>query len=308
MCLYILISITCSNAVESDINCLKSVKASLRDPENLLSSWDFNNNTEGFICRFTGIECWHPDESKVLNIHLSDMGLIGGFPVGLKNCTSMTGLDLSNNRLNGPLPTNMTDVVHFLTTLDLSSNNLSGEIPVSISNISFLNVLKLDNNRFTGRIPYELGGLNRIKEFNVANNLLSGPVPNFGENIKADSYAGNLDLCGGPLQRCEGESSKTSTGVIIGAAVGGVTLAAVLVVVSTMFIKRKVIRRKEEDPDGNKWARSIKGTKTIKVRYLNLNPYLITSLLVCTFHFLFGFTNFFKKNCSFRCLKTRYRR
>ncbi|XP_023743406.1 probably inactive leucine-rich repeat receptor-like protein kinase At5g48380 [Lactuca sativa] len=265
VCLYILISITCSNAVESDINCLKSVKASLRDPENLLSSWDFNNNTEGFICRFTGIECWHPDESKVLNIHLSDMGLIGGFPVGLKNCTSMTGLDLSNNRLNGPLPTNMTDVVHFLTTLDLSSNNLSGEIPVSISNISFLNVLKLDNNRFTGRIPYELGGLNRIKEFNVANNLLSGPVPNFGENIKADSYAGNLDLCGGPLQRCEGESSKTSTGVIIGAAVGGVTLAAVLVVVSTMFIKRKVIRRKEEDPDGNKWARSIKGTKTIKL-------------------------------------------
>lgn len=266
VCLYILISLHYSNAVQSDIDCLKSVKASLKDPENLLSSWDFNNKTEGFICRFTGIECWHPDESKVLNIHLSDLGLTGGFPLGLKNCTSMTGLDLSNNRLSGPLPINMTDIVQFLTTLDLSSNNLSGEIPVSISNITFLNVLKLDNNRFTGQIPFELGGLNRIKDFSVANNMLSGPVPNFGNHtFTPASFAGNLALCGKPLPPCEQVSNKASSGVIIGAAIGGVTLAAVLVVVSTLFIKRKVIRRREEDPDGNKWARSIKGTKTIKL-------------------------------------------
>lgn len=268
MCLSILIiSITYTNAVQSDIDCLRSIKSSLKDPENLLSSWNFNNNTEGFICRFTGIECWHPDESKVLNIHLSDMGLTGGFPIGLKNCTSMTGLDLSNNRLSGPLPDNMTDVVQFLTTLDLSSNNLSGPIPVSISNISFLNVLKLDNNRFSGQIPFELGGLNRIKEFSVANNLLSGPVPNFGPNhtINADSYAGNPGLCGKPLPVCEGKEKKTSSGVIIGAAIGGITVALLLAVASTMFIKKKVIRRKAEDPDENKWARSIKGTKTIKL-------------------------------------------
>ena len=67
--LVILVCFVSSNAVQSDINCLRSIKNTLEDPENLLSSWDFNNNSEGFICRFTGVECWHPDESKVLNIH-----------------------------------------------------------------------------------------------------------------------------------------------------------------------------------------------------------------------------------------------
>ncbi|KAM0051050.1 putative protein kinase RLK-Pelle-LRR-Xa family [Helianthus debilis subsp. tardiflorus] len=276
MCVWILISSSYSDAVQSDIDCLQSIKLSLQDPENLLSSWDFNNNTEGFICRFTGIECWHPDESKVLNIRLSDMGLKGRFPAGLKNCTSLTGLDLSSNKLDGPLPSNMTDYVRFVTTLDLSSNNLSGEIPASISNCSFLNILRLSNNQFTGQIPYDLSKLDRIKEFDVAYNRLTGQVPNFSGNgtatIGADSYTGNPGLCGGPLPACAGGTKKTHMGVIIGAAIGGATLAALVVGVGMMFFMRKVVRKKkEEDPDQNKWARSIKGTKKIKLSMFD-NP------------------------------------
>ncbi|KAK9940207.1 hypothetical protein M0R45_016878 [Rubus argutus] len=60
--------------------------------------------TEGFICNFLGIECWHPHENKVLNIKLADLGLKGQFPRGVQNCTSLTGLDLSSNNLNGSLP------------------------------------------------------------------------------------------------------------------------------------------------------------------------------------------------------------
>lgn len=266
ICVWIFISSSYSNAVQSDIDCLRSIKESLHDPEKLLSSWNFNNNTEGFICKFTGVECWHPDESKVLNIRLSDMGLTGRFPVGLKNCTSLTGLDLSSNKLDGPLPDNMTDFVYYVTNLDLSSNSFSGEIPGSIGNCSFLNVIRLNNNQFTGQIPYDLGKLNRIKEFNVAYNLLTGPVPNFGNNsIPPENYAGN-QLCGKPLKPCVG-TKKTHMGVIIGAAIGGATIAALVVAGGMMFFMRKVVRKKkEEDPDQNKWARSIKGTKKIKVR------------------------------------------
>ncbi|KAK7834275.1 inactive lrr receptor-like serine/threonine-protein kinase bir2 [Quercus suber] len=41
----------------------------LDDPYNhLTTSWNFNKHTEGFICQFIGIKCWHHDEKKVINI------------------------------------------------------------------------------------------------------------------------------------------------------------------------------------------------------------------------------------------------
>ncbi|XP_076907418.1 probably inactive leucine-rich repeat receptor-like protein kinase At5g48380 [Bidens hawaiensis] len=264
-CIMILTIITFSNAVETDINCLRSFKASVEDPDNMLSNWDFNNSTEGFICKFTGVECWHPDESKVLNIRLPDMKLKGMLPLGLENCTSMTGLDLSSNHLFGSLPTNVSKVLGLLTTLDLSSNNFSGQIPATFAECSYLNALKLDNNRFSGPIPSELSRLARMKEFSVANNLLSGPVPGFQNGSISVDYAGNPKLCGGPLPRCT-QVKKTRVGVVIGAAIGGAALAVLVVGVGMTVFMRKVVRKKkDDDPDGNKWAKNIKGAKAIKL-------------------------------------------
>uniref|UniRef100_A0A7N2MUM5 Protein kinase domain-containing protein n=1 Tax=Quercus lobata TaxID=97700 RepID=A0A7N2MUM5_QUELO len=76
-----------SNGVQSDIDCLKSIKHSLEDPYGYLNSWNFNNITEGFLCNFNGVGCWHDDENKVLDISLSNMGLRGQFPRGIKNGT-----------------------------------------------------------------------------------------------------------------------------------------------------------------------------------------------------------------------------
>ncbi|KAD6796662.1 hypothetical protein E3N88_07558 [Mikania micrantha] len=154
-----------SYAVQTDVDCLRSVKESFEDPEQLLSSWDFNNNAEGFICRFTGVECGNPDENNVINIHLSDMGLRGPFPIGIKNCTSLQELHLSGNRLTGQIPSNIADVIPYGVTIDLSKNNLSGSIPPSIANLSFIRVLRLNNNQFTGQIPPELSELYNLQEF-----------------------------------------------------------------------------------------------------------------------------------------------
>ncbi|KAL5773810.1 hypothetical protein ACOSQ2_013734 [Xanthoceras sorbifolium] len=264
--LVILLTSSVSHATMTDIECLKKFKISVEDPFNYLSSWNFNNNTEGFICKFTGIECWHPDENKVLNIRLSDMGLKGQFPGGIENCSSMTGLDLSNNNLSGSIPSDISKRLIYVTSLDLSSNNFSGEIPSSLSNCSFLNVLKLNNNQFTGKIPLELGLLNRIKEFNVANNLLRGPVPYFANaSVSAEDYANNLELCGKPLKACQGARKKSRVGIIAGAAIGGVTFTSLILGIILCYFARVVVKKKEDDPEGNKWAKSIKGTKGIKV-------------------------------------------
>lgn len=270
---WLLLSCSLSYGTESDIACLKSIKASLQDPNNYLSSsWNFDNTTEGYICKFMGIDCWHPDENRVLNIRLGDLGLKGEFPVGIRNCTSVTGIDFSNNDLHGQLPNNISHIIGFATMLDLSFNNFSGNIPPEIANCTYLNSLKLDHNRFSGQIPPQISLLGRLRTFSVANNLLTGPVPSFfNATISADSYANNLGLCGKPLDDCQGSSkSTTHAGVIAGAAIGGVTVAAIGVGIGLLFYYRKAAvmrkkKKKDDDPDGNKWAKSIKGAKAIKV-------------------------------------------
>jgi hypothetical protein len=266
---FFLLIISCSMTygTDSDIACLKSVHESLKDPNNYLENWNFDNKTEGFICKFSGVECWHPDENRVLNLKLSNMGLKGEFPRGIRNCTSLTGLDFSLNSLSKSIPNDISILVNFVVTLDLSSNDFTGVIPLSLSNCTYLNSLKLDYNQLTGQIPPQFAVLPRLKSFSVSNNLLTGEVPRFGKNvaITEDSYANNSALCGGPLKSCT-TSSKTNTAVIAGAAVGGVTLAALGVSVGLFFYVRRVsYRKKEEDPEGNKWARILKGTKKIKV-------------------------------------------
>ncbi|KAE8695309.1 leucine-rich repeat receptor-like protein kinase [Hibiscus syriacus] len=269
---WLMIGCSLSHASQDDIDCLKSIKDSLEDPLGYLnSSWNFNNNTEGFICRFTGIDCWHPDENRVLNIRLSDMGLKGVFPRGIEKCRTMTGLDLSSNGLYGSIPSNISGFIRFVTTLDLSSNNFSGEIPPGLANCSFLNLLKLDNNRLTGSIPPVLTLLNRMKTFSVSNNLLSGPIPPFNATITAEDFAHNPGLCGKPLDPCRSTSGGPKTGIIAGAAVGGVTVAAIGVAIGMFFYYRRMVsmRKKDDDPDGNKWAKILKGEKGIKASYFN---------------------------------------
>nr|XP_034889417.1 probably inactive leucine-rich repeat receptor-like protein kinase At5g48380 [Populus alba] len=228
----LLATFTVTSATHTDIACLKSIKDSMIDPYGSLNTtWDFSNNTEGFICRFMGVDCWHPDENRVLNIRLSALGLKGQFPPGIENCKSLTGLDLSRNELQGPIPADISKRLSYITNLDLSYNNFSGEIPSSIANLSFLNDLKLDNNKLTGPIPPEMGLLDRIKVFTVTSNRLSGPVPNFRRNnIPADSFANNTGLCGGPLDPCKGHSNEFYSSFRTGFA-AGYTVFSVSVIV-----------------------------------------------------------------------------
>ena len=272
LCSLILLSSYGIYGTETDIFCLKSVFDSLIDPNGYLNAtWNFKNHSKGAICRFSGIECWHPDESRVLNIKLGSMGLKGQFPLGVENCTSLTGLDLSGNNLNGSLPTNIAKYISFVVNLDLSDNDFTGAIPESLANCSYLNDIDLGNNHFSGQIPLQLGNLGRIKSFNVANNNLTGQVPNFVKlNISKGSYANNPGLCGDPLDRCTAQS-KPQLAYIAGGVAGGLTLTILLMVAAFFFIsKMKIIRKKVEDPEGNRWAKSMKGTKAVKVKFTTL--------------------------------------
>ena len=61
-------------------------------------------------------------------------------------------LDLSNNRLTGPIPSTLGWLTE-LRTLDLSSNQLSGEILPELGELPNLQEIALAGNQFTGCIP-----------------------------------------------------------------------------------------------------------------------------------------------------------
>ncbi|KAF8394000.1 hypothetical protein HHK36_020202 [Tetracentron sinense] len=262
---WLLLNSTLSYGTLTDIRCLKALKASLEDPfQYLNSSWNFSNNTEGFICKFIGVECWNPDENRVLNIQLSDMGLKGQFPRGIENCTSLIGLNLSSNQLSGPIPFDISERLKLVTYLDLSSNDLSGEIPLSIAYCSYLNVLKLDNNRLTGQIPLQLSELSRLKTFSVANNHLSGQVPTFvNATVGPESYVNNPELCGNPLDPC-----KKSHAYLGRLAVGSWVAATVLVLVGVAVLFchfRRVPMKKKKKIIIGRWQNLVEGSKDVTI-------------------------------------------
>ncbi|KAF5962178.1 hypothetical protein HYC85_003387 [Camellia sinensis] len=165
-------------------------------PYNYLGTlWNFHNESEGFICNFTRIECWRNEENRVLNFRLLGMGLKVKFPRGIVNCSSLTGSDLSNNNLFGTIPSNISSLIPFVTSLDLLGNSFSGEIPKDIANSSYLLLLKLDNNLLIGKIPPELGLLECIKSFISCRGQCL-----FFSYVIAESYTNNKGLCGGPLK------------------------------------------------------------------------------------------------------------
>lgn len=236
---------TSQSANNTDIFCLKSIKNSLEDPNNFLQNWDFNNRTEGFICKFTGVECWHPDENRVLNLKLSNMGLKGQFPRGLENCSSLTGLDLSLNDLSGSIPSDISRILTFVTNVDLSSNKFTGEIPTTIVNCTYLHTLKLENNMLSGEIPKGLGQLSRIKTISVANNQLCGQVPVFDNFSEGDfNYANNSGVCGKPNDFLQSFKS--------GLIVGYVFSLTCYVMLTCMFYSKCVQLTKKENNHINK--------------------------------------------------------
>ncbi|KAF8692181.1 hypothetical protein HU200_039783 [Digitaria exilis] len=264
--LLLLLGTSCFSS-DLDIQCLKDVKQSVIDPNNIIkSSWIFDNATAaaGFICKFTGVECWHPDDNRVLSLRLSNFGLQGSFPQGLKNCTSMTALDLSSNNFVGTIPSDISLQVPFLTSLDLSYNGFSGEIPQLMYNITYLNNINLQHNQLSGEIPGQFNLLAKLQTFNVADNRLSGTIPSSLQKFPSSSFAGNQGLCGPPLGDCQASAKTKSTAAIIGAVIG-VVVVVIIGVIVVFFFRRRLPAKKAKDEDDNKWAKSIKGTKTIKV-------------------------------------------
>ncbi|CAG7887120.1 hypothetical protein BRARA_A01103 [Brassica rapa] len=105
--------------------------------------------------------------------------LTGKLPKGLVYLPHLWLLELQNNFLTGEIEEQEAgkEGSSNLSQINLSNNRLSGPIPGSINNLRSLQILLLGGNRFTGQIPGEIGRLKGLLKIDMSMNSLSGKVP-----------------------------------------------------------------------------------------------------------------------------------
>ena len=118
----------------------------------------------------------------------------------VKILTIFTSIDISANKLQGPIPETIGELKS-LYVLNLSHNALTGKIPLSLGKLSRLESLDLSSNNITGEIPMQLVDLTFLAALNLSFNQLVGPIPQgkqFG-TFSNYSYIHNKKLWGFPL-------------------------------------------------------------------------------------------------------------
>jgi Leucine-rich repeat (LRR) protein len=158
------------------------------------------------------------------------------FPVALKYANKMSDLDLSNNQIDGAIPSwiwvnwkhtisslnlsnnmltsleNSPSVIHVnnLYYLDLSSNKLHGSVPLLLTSTKWGVLLDYSKNRFSSIIP-DFGRYlpNNIYNLNLSRNKLHGHIP---RSICTQQYLAILDLSynnfGGRVPSCLTQGSS----------------------------------------------------------------------------------------------------
>ncbi|KAL2555925.1 disease resistance family protein/LRR family protein [Forsythia ovata] len=87
------------------------------------------------------------------SLHLQNNSFTGEILTSLRNCTSLTFIDLSRNKLSSKIPTWVGDTFSRLVFLSLRSNEFFGSIPSNLCHLSHLQVLDLSLNKISGAIP-----------------------------------------------------------------------------------------------------------------------------------------------------------
>ena len=155
----------------------------------------------------------HADEDRLANC-TDDCYLHGSIPPQLGDLTKLETLDLSDNRLSGSIPPELSYTSHVcfserypgpigslanLRALDLSDNTLSGKIPVGLCALTALEFLDLGKNFLEGKIPPGLYNLIKMEELNLSNNQLNGSIPAQVVNLPVLSL---LSLHGNDFSGC----------------------------------------------------------------------------------------------------------
>uniref|UniRef100_A0ACD5YPY6 Uncharacterized protein n=1 Tax=Avena sativa TaxID=4498 RepID=A0ACD5YPY6_AVESA len=156
--------------------------------------------------------------TRLTYLWLSGMNMTGEIPESLSSLTELGLLDMSDNMLQGAIPTwvwqhkklqylylfsnSFTGEISSSVTavnlveLDVSTNKLTGTIPDDFGKLINLTLLFLYTNQLHGSTPRSIGLLPNLTDIRLFENMLSGPLP---PELGKHSPLGNLEVCNNNL-------------------------------------------------------------------------------------------------------------
>ncbi|GJP48461.1 hypothetical protein CLOM_g7740 [Closterium sp. NIES-68] len=153
---------------ESQMPALHSIAAAW--PSVTTATWQ-----DGSECsKWNSVTC--NNEGLVSTIDLSNQGLEGPLPTALFTLTTLQQLRLNDNSLDGSLLAGIGNLTQ-LTLLSLGRNEFSGPIPPSLSNLQALKYLLVSDNELSETIPAEIGSITTLQALDLSMNRLSGVLP-----------------------------------------------------------------------------------------------------------------------------------
>ncbi|XP_021713759.1 serine/threonine-protein kinase BRI1-like 2 [Chenopodium quinoa] len=149
----------------------------------MLVSLDLSGNS--FVINSSSLLHLPPSIEQLL---LSSSGLRGALPVNLLTLyPNLNTVDLSGNNLTGLLSkdflssTSSSSSISKLQVLDLSANRISGPLPffeaISANSCTNLQTLNVSMNQFSGKISPFLGSLPSIQVIDLSHNYLADSIP-----------------------------------------------------------------------------------------------------------------------------------
>lgn len=116
------------------------------------------------------------NSSKLVQLNLSNNKLSGPLPNSFSIFSSAQFILLGGNRFCGLIPSSIGGL-HQVVKLDLSDNAFLGEIPPEISKCLHLTYLDLSQNNLSGSIPPEISSIRILNYLNLSRNHLNQEIP-----------------------------------------------------------------------------------------------------------------------------------
>ncbi|KAI3803717.1 hypothetical protein L1987_31878 [Smallanthus sonchifolius] len=174
-----------TTTLSSDVSALKAIKSAINPttipPYSCLASWNFTSDpcstphVTHFLC---ALSC---SANRVTQLTFDPAGYSGTLSPLVSQLTELTTIDLSDNKLSGPIPTSLFSLPN-LQTLILRTNSFSGTLPPTISTLKSIQTLDISHNSLSGSLPDTSSSLT-LTRLDLSFNKLTGPIPKLARNL-----------------------------------------------------------------------------------------------------------------------------